>query len=208
VVEGSIRTPDQRIRVFISSTLQELAPERAAAREAVTRLRLIPVMFELGARPHPPQELYRSYLEQSHVFVGIYWQSYGWVAPGASVSGIEDEYLLSGDRPGLIYVKEPAPDREPALEEMLSRIRDDGRVSYKPFGTPEALAELLADDLSLLVSERFQAGPGPARPRAGTLTFLFADIEGSTRLLEELGNELRGRLASLPGHRGGGGEGP
>lgn len=27
-----IRTPDQRVRVFISSTLDELAPERAAAR--------------------------------------------------------------------------------------------------------------------------------------------------------------------------------
>jgi hypothetical protein len=54
-------------------------------------------MFEIGARPHPPQDLYRSYLEQSDVFVGIYWQSYGWVAPGSAVSGTEDEYELSGD---------------------------------------------------------------------------------------------------------------
>ena len=75
-------TPDRRVRVFVSSTLQELAPERQAAREAVTRLRLTPVMFELGARPHPPRELYRAYLAQSDVFVGIYWQRYGWVAPG------------------------------------------------------------------------------------------------------------------------------
>ena len=29
-----IRTPYQRLRVFVSSTLQELAEERAAAREA------------------------------------------------------------------------------------------------------------------------------------------------------------------------------
>jgi hypothetical protein len=29
---GVILTPDQRVRVFISSTLEELAPERAAAR--------------------------------------------------------------------------------------------------------------------------------------------------------------------------------
>ena len=35
-------------------------------------MRLAPVMFELGARPHPPRELYRAYLEQSDVFVGIY----------------------------------------------------------------------------------------------------------------------------------------
>jgi len=35
-----IRTPDQRVRVFVSSSLQELAPERQAVRDAVTRLRL------------------------------------------------------------------------------------------------------------------------------------------------------------------------
>jgi hypothetical protein len=71
--------------------LQELAEERLAAREAVRSLRLAPVMFELGARPHPPRDLYRAYLEQSHIFVGIYWQRYGWVAPDTDVSGIEDE---------------------------------------------------------------------------------------------------------------------
>jgi hypothetical protein len=69
-----IRTPDQRLRVFVSSTLQEVASERVAAREAIMQLHLAPVMFELGARPHPPRELYRAYLAQSHVFVGIYWQ--------------------------------------------------------------------------------------------------------------------------------------
>ena len=68
-----IRTPDQRLRIFVSSTLVELAGERAAVREAVESLRLAPVMFELGARPYPPRDLYRAYLAQSDVFVGIYW---------------------------------------------------------------------------------------------------------------------------------------
>ena len=45
-----IRTPDQRVRVFVSSTLRELADERQAVGSAVTSLRLAPVMFELGAR--------------------------------------------------------------------------------------------------------------------------------------------------------------
>jgi Domain of unknown function (DUF4062) len=97
---GMIRTPDQRVRVFVSSSLQELAPERQAVRDAVTRLRLVPVMFEFGARPHPPRRLYRAYLAQSQVFVGVYWQSYGWVAPGEEISGLEDEYRLSAGCPG------------------------------------------------------------------------------------------------------------
>ncbi|HEU4480759.1 MAG TPA: DUF4062 domain-containing protein, partial [Actinomycetota bacterium] len=99
-----IKTPDQRLRVFVSSTLAELADERLAATKAIESLRLIPVLFELGARPHPPRDLYRSYLAQSHIFVGIYWQSYGWVAPDEDVSGLEDEYRLSGNMPKLIYV--------------------------------------------------------------------------------------------------------
>src|SRR5512135_901995 len=118
-----IHTPDQRLRVFVSSTLQELADERTAAREAIERLRLTPVMFELGARPHPPRELYRAYLDQSHIFIGIYWQKYGWVAPGEAVSGLEDEYRLSGSKPKLIYFKSPAPELEPRLNELLDRIR-------------------------------------------------------------------------------------
>jgi Bacterial transcriptional activator domain/Domain of unknown function (DUF4062) len=48
-------------RVFVSSTLAELAEERAAVARAISALRLTPVLFELGARPHPPRELYRAY---------------------------------------------------------------------------------------------------------------------------------------------------
>src|SRR5437764_272214 len=149
----AIRTPDQRLRVFLSSTLGELAGERQAARDAVEGLRLTPVMFELGARPHPPRTLYRAYLQQSQVFVGVYWQRYGWVAPDMDVSGLEDEYVLSEGLPRLIYVKQPAPDREPRMTELLERIKADS--SYRPFETPEELAELLADDLAHLLSERF-----------------------------------------------------
>jgi hypothetical protein len=98
-----IATPDQRLRVFVSSTLEEMAAERAAAQEAIESLRLTPVMFELGARPYAPRELYSAYLAQSDVFVGIYGERYGWVAPGADVSGLEHEYQLAEDKPRLLY---------------------------------------------------------------------------------------------------------
>ena len=169
-----IRTPDQRVRVFVSSTLRELAAERQAVRDAVMRLRLVPVMFELGARPHPPQRVYRAYLAQSQVFVGVYWQSYGWVPPEHEVSGLEDEYLLAADLPRLIYVKEPAPDRAERLAGMLARIRDDAEVSYQHFSESAELGQLVENDLALLLSERFdltkahERDAGEAR-RAGSL---------------------------------------
>jgi predicted ATPase len=151
-----IRTPDQRVRVFVSSALGELAAERQAVRDAVSRLRLVPVMFELGARPHPARDVYRDYLAQSQVFVGIYWQSYGWVAPGEQISGLEDEYELSAGLPRLLYVKGPAPDREPRLAALLGRIRDGGGVSYQHFSDPAELQQLVENDLAVLLSERFE----------------------------------------------------
>jgi len=152
---STIRTPDQRLRVFVSSTLGELAPERTAVREAIERLRLTPVMFELGARPHPPRELYRAYLDQSNVFVGLYWQRYGWVAPGEDVSGLEDEYRLAGHRPRLLYLKHPAPDREERLQGLVETFQQEDLASYRSFTSPDELAALVQDDLALLLSERF-----------------------------------------------------
>lgn len=165
-----IRTPDQRLRVFISSTLKEMKEERNSVREAVERLRLTPVLFELGARPYPPRALYRAYLEQSQVFVGLYWQRYGWVAPDMEVSGLEDELLLATTMPRLIYIREPAPDRESRLAELLGRIKQEGGVSYKPFQSASELEAYVEEDLALLLSERFEEsireGAAARQPRS------------------------------------------
>jgi predicted ATPase len=161
-----IFTPDRRVRVFISGAMTELSAERLAARRAVSQLHLTPVMFEEGARPHAPREIYESYLAQSDVFVGIYWQSYGFAASSSDTSGLEDEYLLSVGTPRLLYVK-AATEREPRLQELLSRLESDELASYKRFDTPEALTALLADDLAVLLTERFTgAGAGDEEPDA------------------------------------------
>jgi predicted ATPase len=149
--------------------MKELAGARAAARAAIERLRLTPVLFELGARPYPPRDLYLAYLRQSDVFIGIYGQQYGWIAPDQEVSGLEDEYLNAGGMPKLVYVQSAAPDRDPRLSAMLSRIQSDG-LSYRGFGSSDELGTLIADDLAVLLSERFDLGdvpPGtrpPSRP--------------------------------------------
>ncbi len=159
---GAIRTPDQRLRVFVSSTLAELAEERAAVARAISSLRLTPVLFELGARPHPPRELYRAYLAQSDIFIGLYWQRYGWVGPDMEISGLEDEFRLSHSIPRLLYVKTPAPDREPGLTAMIDELQTEGTDSYRTFGTPRELGRLVRDDLALLLSERFAAADSRA----------------------------------------------
>src|ERR1700733_9061902 len=139
----AIRTPDQRLRVFVSSTLVELAAERDAARAAIDQLRLAPVMFESGARTHPPQAVYRAYLGQSDIFIGIYWQRYGWVGPGMTISGLEDELRLASAMPRLLYVKHPAPDLEPGLRRVLEKVEAEGRSAYKTFTDAAELRALI-----------------------------------------------------------------
>jgi predicted ATPase len=204
-----ILTPDQRLRVFVSSTMEELAEERRAARRAVERLQLAPVMFELGARPHPPRSLYLAYMQQSHVFVGIYWQRYGWVAPGMDVSGLEDELRHASAMPRLVYVKVPAPEIEPGLTRMLDAIRAAGDVSYKTFGTAGELEDLLAADLAVLLSERFVAElprPGDAEVATSwTVPAPVSDFVGRDAQLDQLITLLgqpEPRLVTLTGPGG------
>lgn len=205
-----IRTPDQRLRVFVSSTLGELAEERRLVRAAVERLRLTPVMFELGARPHPPRALYRAYLEQSQVFVGIYWQRYGWIAPGETVSGLEDEYDLSGERPKLIYLKQAKDGREPRLEALLARIERDSRASYKCFSRPNELGAFIEEDLALLLSERFESSQAraatrwetSAHARLPTPTTTFVGREAAVRAVRTMLCGSGSRMVTLIGPGG------
>ena len=141
-----IRTPDQRVRVFVSSTLGELAAERRTARDAIAGL------------------------------------------------------------PRLIYVKSPAPDREPRLAEMLGRIRDGGDVSYQHFSDPAELQNLVQNDLAVLLSERFEmAQAGGRTPQAAALPADITPLVGREQDAEAAGElVLREgvRLVTLTGPGG------
>ena len=200
-----VLTPDQRLRVFVSSTMQELAKERAAARAAIEALQLTPVLFELGARPHAPRTLYQAYLEQSHIFVGIYWQSYGWVGPDQSVSGVEDEFRHSLHMPRLLYVKEPAPEREPRLQDLIREFQCEAAFSYKKFATADDLRELIPRDLVILITERFETADdtplGPASSVPAPRTSFVGRAAELAQLAELLSREDV-RLVTLSGPAG------
>ncbi|MEV4622849.1 DUF4062 domain-containing protein [Asanoa sp. NPDC049573] len=203
---AAIHNPDQRLRVFVSSTLDELAAERRAVNEAVLRLHLAPVMFEHGARPHAPRDVYRAHVAQSHLFIGVYGEDYGWIPPGASISGIEDEYRLAADMPRLIYVKSPAPRRDPRLTELIEDIEDSADVSFRLFSDAQELRRLVEHDIAVLLTERFQeSGAGPetaplaAVPVARTQMF---DRDLEIAALSELLTDEDVRLVTLTGPGG------
>jgi predicted ATPase len=205
-VPGAISTPDRRLRVFVSSTLEELAAERAAVRESITRLRLTPVMFDLASRVHPPRELYRAYLAGSDVFVGVYGERYGWIGPDMDISGLEDEYDLSVGLPRLLYVRRSAPAREPRLSALIERIQAGSGAATTFYDSPADLAERVADDLAVLLTERFTATvaplPGLAAGWLPTPTASLVDRSDELALVLGLLRDPAVRLVTLSGPGG------
>jgi predicted ATPase len=204
VAQRRILTPDRRLRVFVSSTLRELALERTAVREAISSLRLAPVLFELGARPHAPRDLYAAYVEQCDVFVGIYWQSYGWIAPGGQISGLEDEFDLAQGKPMLLYIKEPAAEREERLTALIRRIEEETGPAYRTFSSADELGALVTDDLALLLTERFhtQADEPEERSRLPARTTSFVGRDRELAGLVQLLGRSDVRLVTLTGPGG------
>jgi predicted ATPase/class 3 adenylate cyclase len=168
--------------VLISTAPGELKSEREAAGSAIKTLRLRPAGMEAGSKDTPSE------VGQADIFVGIYWQTLGWL--GDHGADLEAEYDRSAGIPGLVYVKEPAPEREEGLTRLLERMRAEGRVSIRSFESAGELAEMLVEDLPVLIAERsIGLDPDPESLPLGTLTFMFGDLAGSTALVEQLGDE-------------------
>src|SRR5690606_29548098 len=97
----------------------------------------------------------RQQVARGHKLRARYWDIDGWVAPDETVSGLEVEYNWYGDMPKLIYIKESAGKRDERLTQLLQRIKNDDRVSYKIFQTADELGGLIMNDLAVLLTERF-----------------------------------------------------
>jgi predicted ATPase/class 3 adenylate cyclase len=173
----------------VSSAPGELTPERDAVKSAIRSLRLEPVLHDLGTGP----DLDQADPAGCDAFVGIYWRSYGWQEGEGEASDIERELEEAAGVPRLLYVKEPAPDRDPALGELLQRMGKDTSARVTVFEAPGDLAEMLVADLGELIAS--SGAPSDVALPEGTLTFMFCDIEGSTTLLRDLGAEYPMLLA-------------
>jgi len=149
-------------RVFISSTVQDLAAHRRAVQESVLQLGATVVAMEFfGARDERPKdECLRLVREETDVFVGIYAHRYGFIPDGDDISITEQEYLeaLVARHPSFVYrvdktYRWPKAQVEDGpggakLQAFLSRLADD-RI-YGKFTTPDSLAAEVAADLGRL----------------------------------------------------------
>ena len=132
------------------------------------------------------------------------------------ISGLEDEFRLSHSIPRLLYVKSPAPEREPRLTAMIEELQSEGNDSYRSFRSPRELGRLVRDDLALLLSERFatadvradrSTSPASSSDRRGprSLPVTSTSLIGREHDLVEVSELLRSpgvRLVTLTGPGG------
>jgi tetratricopeptide (TPR) repeat protein len=155
--DASIKQPPERLRIFVSSTIGECASERVRVREAIVSLNHEPFLFEdAGARPYPPRTLYLRKLRESDIFVGIYKLSYGWVAPEAEISGLEDEYreAIKSGIPCLLYIYADRTSRDPRLTALLAEFEQGGNT-FSHYQSSDDLYTRVRDDLTSVIVERF-----------------------------------------------------
>ena len=83
------------MRVFLSSTFEDLADYREQAAKAVERVGQQPIRMEtFGARSDGATEVCTEEIEGSDAFIGIYAHRYGFIPPKAKLSITEQEFDL------------------------------------------------------------------------------------------------------------------
>ena len=154
------------LKVFVSSTKEDLKEERKVARDAIldlfTNRDLLfkPVMFEyeFGSHPSSPKQTSLEYVRDSDIFIGIFNERYGTLLPKEGVSITEREYMEAKKfgKYTLIYVKEIEENKRGGkLRAFLKKIGDIEKGStLSKFKNQYELKEKIMNDL-LKYHQRF-----------------------------------------------------
>lgn len=181
------------MRVFISSTYQDLIVHRLAVADALERLGLqLQRMETFGARPEDATQACLAEIEGSELFVGIYAKRYGYVPRHSEVSITEAEfdYAFSLRRPTFCFFLD---DEYPWQHEFVEpqpgasqlgkfKARVEGLVIRDYFTTPDVLASRVASSIGryLLADPRRHGAPNVAQFAQATIadlaTMAFVDV--------------------------------
>ncbi|MBN2394514.1 MAG: DUF4062 domain-containing protein [Anaerolineae bacterium] len=110
------------IRVFVSSTIKDLQPERDVVARALQSLDLEVVRAEnIGSQSASPYEVSLMMEQQCDIYLGIYGGRYGSIVPGdgRSITEIEYHTAREKEKPILLYRK-IGVDVEPEQAEFLA----------------------------------------------------------------------------------------
>ena len=139
-------------RAFISSIMEGLREERAAAADGVRLLGARPVMFEeFGGRDADPQDAYLGEVETSQIYVGILGQRYGKPLP-TRFSATHTEFRHAEERGLRIAIWAlDTQEREGPQESFLDEVRTFHVVPV--FRSPADLERQVSERLRSIAAE-------------------------------------------------------
>src|SRR5215472_5965149 len=110
----------QRLRVFVSSKMQELAPERQLLKAALDALKVDAWVFEqdAGARPESIEKTFLEEVEAADLYIGLFWKGCG------DYTIEEYKYAQKLGKDCLIYEKQSGLNgqRNPTLQAFLDQL--------------------------------------------------------------------------------------
>ena len=161
------------MKVFLSSTYNDLVEHRKAAHDALEQLGLqVDWMEAFGARPVESTKACLDEVEECELFVGIYAYRYGFVPDGKGVSITEEEFNHAQKLGKPIFgfiVKDDFPwqpknieyDKKAELDSLLTKVKKQP-VDF--FTTPDNLASGISSSIGhYLLSELEKQAQGEGK---------------------------------------------
>ncbi len=116
-------TTNSPLSLFVSSKMQELAPERRALKDALSHIMQQGLVTgwiwedDAGARPEPIRSTYLKEVEACDIYLGLFWLGYG------PYTIEEYRHARQHDKQCLVYDKHvDAARRSPELSAFLAEV--------------------------------------------------------------------------------------
>ena len=197
---------DKRYQIFVSSTYEDLKPERQEIMHALLELDCIPSGMELFPAANEDQwSLIKGVIDDSDYYLVVIGGRYGSVGPhGISYTEMEYRYAISRDKPIIAFLhKDPT-----SLPAKHTEQTEEGRKKLEEF---RALAQLKmckfwssAQELgsvvsrSVIILQKIHPGVGWVRGDRVPSTDATSEILRLTRKIEQLESEREASQTEAP----------
>ena len=152
-----------KLRVFISSTMEDLQEERTALANAINQNKFWePVYAEaFVARSESPREVCLEEVRKSHIYIGIFKDRYGYIPSnnnpqGYSVVALEYYEAKNKQLPIFIFIDKNANNRDAKLEEFIKEITDfDAGHWRKEYSTTDELVQFAIEAINFEITKGY-----------------------------------------------------
>lgn len=153
----------EKLRVFISSTMDDLQEERMAVADAINKNIFLEAIYaeSFTARSESPKEACLEEVRNSLIYIGIFKDRYGYIPSNdnpeaCSVVVLEYYEAKNNQLPILIFVDKNGSKRESELVKFLRDIADfDKGHCRKEYSTTDELVQSAIEAVNYEITKRY-----------------------------------------------------